>query len=248
MENKITKVIREFFNIPAKKVEKKLTKYGNPQQAYSITIKEWSDKIDEYGLPRAHPSYNEDEEYVMRFRGARGLRFASSDIEDKAPHYLVMREAMRRYLKGMSTRHNNYPKLVVRAFERMQDELLDENSKELGDTFRARPGSDGSGYMQFEGKRQFGEMNERGEFWSPGFRKWYPHEEFIVIGRIDRLYTEWGQGTYKMGKKQGVDIGALRRKLKADGTAQALIEKHNLPVDKFLNKLISSFKPRKTKS
>ena len=214
-----------------------------PKQRVVKDTRNWEKEIEKYGIPMVHPTYNQDEVFVLAFKNAKELRFAELDKGGDTPRYLILREAIRRDMKGKTSGYNNYKKLIVRVFERMQDELLDENSKELGDTYFSRRTSNGD-YMNFEGKKAFGTINKRGEYWSPTFRAWYPHEEFIVIGRIDRLYTEWGQGTYRDGKKAGIDVGELRRQRKADGTAEALIKKHGLPVEKFLSKLTDSFKSR----
>lgn len=202
---------------------------------------DWTLKITEYGIPMKHPKYNDDETYIMDALGARGLRFSEGDKGGKAPHYLVMREAMRRLLRGKGSQKNNYSKLVVRAFERMKDELLDENSKELGGTYRARPEWV---YPTSLGKKKFGTENAIGEFWSPCFRKWYPHEEFIVIGRIDRLLSEWYNTTYRDGKNLNLDIGELRRERKANGTAEAMILSYQLPVEQFMSKLVGVYNAR----
>ena len=215
-------------------------KYSHPKKQ-TLDQKEdhWLEKAYVHGIQMNHPSYQPDEEYIMNNRGSYELRFS------KAPHYLIMREALRRYIRGYNSHSNNYIKLAVRSFERMQDELLDDNSKELGETFHARSSSN-SEYMNFTGKKSFGELNQHGEYWSPTFRRYYPYEEFTVIGRIDRLYTEWGQGTYKKGKEYG-DVAAWRVLCKENGTAEAMILRHKLPVDKFMGKLTEGFISRKKK-
>ena len=217
---------------------------------FRLEVKRWENKCAEYGIEIKHPDWFEtDEKYILDIDGAKELRFAEPDKDNKAPHYLVMREAMRRHYRGKSTPWNNYIKLLVRSFERMTDELLDENSKELGDTYNARPNSNSSRYMEFDGKKQFGETNSKGWFWSPTFRRYYPHEQFILIGRIDRLYTEWGQGSYKRGmdlKEKGLgDPATIRKEWKESGYAAEMILKYKLPVDKFMGKLIDGYIPRK---
>ena len=230
--------------------EKKKEKQVSPWVRFKEGQKHWLDKIEEYVISLDHPDYDSEEEYVMQFSttGAKGIRFAEPDKDNAAPRYLLKREAIRMYGKGRSNPYNNYAKLIVRIHERLQEELLDENAKELGDTYSGRAVSN-SDYNNFSGKKQFGELDHQGWMWSPTFRKYYPQEEFEVIGKIDRLYMEWGQSSYKRGielKNKGLgDPGTIRKEWKESGYAEEMIKRYNLPVDKFMNKLTDGYSSRK---
>ena len=192
----------------------------------------WLEEAQTYGLLLEHPSYDESEEYIMKFRNASGLRHAESDKRGLAPRSLLRKEAIRRYTKGYNTQQNNYIKLAVRGYERDQKALLESGA--LISTYEAKGSHE---RLVDNGKKEFGFVNEQGLYWSPAFRRYYSHEDFMVVGPLDRLLTEWGQGTWKEGQNYAGGIAAYRRKCLDDGTALALVNKYKLPVDQILPRL-----------
>ena len=202
---------------------------------YLDEVQEWLDKAKDYGIELVHPNYQDDEVDVMGEQGAKGLRYSTK------PNYLVMREAIRRHVKGKGSPSNNYIKLAVRTFERMKEAMVD-TSGELLSTYFERPTAQQPGDIV---RKRFGESDGKGNFWSPHYRLWFPFEEFNAIKDIDRLHTRWGGRTNRHGYDTGRDVGEIRREWVANGKAAEMIKEHNLPVDKFLPKLNTNFKSRK---
>lgn len=107
------------------------TNYNNNGKSDDQILWFWEDKITEYEIPCVTPDFTLDEKYIHRMKGAEELRKAEPDKNNKASHELVMKESMWRYLNGRNTRRDNYAKLIVRSYERLQNSLQPNNSEIL---------------------------------------------------------------------------------------------------------------------
>ena len=207
--------------------------------------REWEAELLRYGLDWEHPEYLEDEEYIMGYRGAGELRMAEPDKEGSAPRYLILREAIRREVRGLTKSPNNYAKLAVRVYERMQEDILSKNAINLTSEYHPRV-NDGDGTGDGDGiERKEYTIEEliaaKGPF-SP--------EEERILRRIWALKKEWIRTTYREGRRLmslgAGDPGTVRKKWLSDGTAAKMIIKHMLPIDFFERELLSEYTSRKT--
>ena len=172
------------------------TNYDNKGKTTEQIFEFWENKINEYGIPKVHPTYTDNEEYIMGIQGAEGLRMAEPDELNTAPCHLVLRESMRRYTFGMETRKNNYPKLIVRSFERLHENILDDNL-ELAESFTSKPGTGGNG----GGPSIPAGFEKDGKYWIPYFRQWRVWEEYMILQPIGALKQEWNGSTRKRGEQ-----------------------------------------------
>lgn len=200
--------------------------------------KYWESKMKEYGIIIAHPGYDEDEEYILRYKSAKELRFAEPDLKNTAPPHLIQREAVRRHVLNKTTNRNNYAKLAVRAYQRNENRIIQNVFNGLTEDFIEKPGAGGNTGDVY---RKFGELDGKGNAWSPIFSAWIPLEEFAVKGKIDRLQNAWWGRSYRYGKKNNKSIADTRKKWKADGTAMKMIIEFGLAPDKYLSKLSSEY-------
>ena len=187
------------------------TNFDNKGKSDDEILWFWEDKIKQYGIPVVHPTYTAEEEYVMKFKGAGELRKAEPDLRNEAPHYLILRESMRRYVRDGFTRHNNYAKLIVRAFERLHESLLDSNL-ELADTFNSRPDA----FIPEGGTKIKAGTEINGLYYVPYFRVWRPWEIYAILWPIGKLKYVWNGDTRARGKV----VSSTSNELYADAVAR----------------------------
>ena len=204
--------------------------------------RDWEEELNNYGLYWEHPTYSEEEEYVMKLSkgGARSLRMAEPDKDDTAPRYLLLREAIRLHVKGLTQYPNNYAKLAVRIYERMQEDVITKGGIDLisGYTPQTNVGErDGEGNDDDDDRTNWEKFRDAKGPFSP--------EEERIAKRIYELRIEWRRKTYREGRrlqKEGKgDPGTVRQQWLADGTAVKMIISHSLPVEFFKEKLISGY-------
>ena len=206
------------------------TNYDNKGKSDQEIFEFWANKIKEYGIPQIHPSFSDDEEYIMSMQGAVTLRMAEPDKRNKAPHHLVLREAMRRYTFGMESRKNNYPKLIVRSFERLHENILNEKL-ELAEGFTSKPDAHGS----HGGAGRKAGTEENGLFWVPYFRQWRVWEEYMILQPIGALKAEWNGLTRERGKQLAETtnelyedaVGRIRKEWIETGYVDTIIDNIN---------------------
>ena len=200
----------------------------------------WEEELIKYGLDWAHPEFTEEEKFIMDLAGAGQLRRAEPDKRNEAPRYLVLREAIRRHVKGYTKHPNNYAKLAVRAYERIQDDIMDKSGIGLLGTYSPQVNEGDGEPVEGDGRTDWQRfLDSKGPF-SP--------EELIIIKRIYALRKEWVRTSYREGRhlmNLGTgDPGTVRKKWLRDGTAAKMIIKHQLPVEFFKNYLLSDYSPQ----
>ena len=182
-----------------------------------------------------HPTFTEDQWNQVRELSVKLLK-----NNEEVPAHLRIRESVRRFIKGKGDFYED----VARQIQTKMIEEAINDKMELTTEFISR----GTRIEKVDGKRVSiaeGEMNENGDMWVRYFQAYYPPELFVILSPVGQLRRTWVDVTRKYGKTHDIPVAQVRQDWITNGEAANMIASFNLPIDKFLEKLPTTYRQHK---